>query len=252
MAAGITARCETEGHARLKRLAFLWAQAHGYSACAMEVSLPRCRYRADVAAYRPKPKTIGSTVTFECKQALCDLRRDNCQSDAARQRLETICERRQLLETRLHEHYPSLRNGDSLFPEFDLPDFTVIGHRGYARLLRELRTVQNRLYDCTKFYKLIRYRCANLFFLVLTNELFRDPEIPVGWGALVESDGALTLMRKPVWQETAVENRILLLQRIAMAGTRAFNRQVEITFDDVIAAREISLTQNRPSYDCRS
>jgi len=165
MAAGITARCETEGHARLKRLAFLWAQAHGYSACAMEVSLPRCRYRADVAAYRPKPKTIGSTVTFECKQALCDLRRDNCQSDAARQRLETICERRQLLETRLHEHYPSLRNGDSLFPEFDLPDFTVIGHRGYARLLRELRTVQNRLYDCTKFDKLIRYRCANLFFL---------------------------------------------------------------------------------------
>ncbi len=200
MAAGITGRCETEGHARLKRLAFLWAQAHGYSACAMEVSLPRCGYRAGVAAYRPKPKTIGSTVIFECKQALCDLRRDNCQSDAARQRLETICERRQLLETRLHEHYPSLRNGDSLFPEFDLPDFTVIGHRGYARLLREPRTVQNRLYDCTKFDKLIRYRCANLFFLVLPNELFRDPEIPVGWGALVESDGALTLMRKPVWK----------------------------------------------------
>ena len=38
-------RGETTRHARLKRLAFLWAQAHGYSACAMEVSLPRCRYR---------------------------------------------------------------------------------------------------------------------------------------------------------------------------------------------------------------
>jgi hypothetical protein len=203
----------------------------------MEVSLPRCRYRADVAAYRPMPKTIGSTAIFECKQALCDLRRDNCQSDAARQRLETICERRQLLETRLREHYPNLRNGDSLFPEFDLPDFTVIGHRGYSRVLRELRALQNRLYDCTKFDKLIRYRCANLFFLVLLGELFRDSEIPVGWGALVESDGALALMRKPVWQKAATENRVRLLQRIAMAGTRAFNRQLETTFADVLSAR---------------
>ncbi len=185
-----------------------------------------------MAAYRPEPKKVGSTAIFECKQALCDLRRDNCQSDAARQRLETICERRQLLERRLHTHYPNLRSGDSLFPEFDSLHFTVIGHRGYARVLRELNALQNRLYDCTKFDKLIRYRSANLLFLVLPNELFRDSEIPVGWGALVESDDALMLMRKPIWQETAVENQVRLLQRIAMAGTRAFNRQLEITFAD--------------------
>ena len=233
MAGSVTnAHGETAKHTQLKRLAFLWAQARGYSACALEVSLPRCRYRADVAAYRPEPKKVGSTAIFECKQALCDLRRDNCQSDAARQRLETICERRQLLERRLHTHYPNLRSGDSLFPEFDSLDFTVIGHRGYARVLRELNALQNRLYDCTKFDKLIRYRSANLLFLVLPNELFRDSEIPVGWGALVESDDALTLMRKPIWQETVVENQVRLLQRIAMAGTRAFNRQLEITFAD--------------------
>ena len=233
MAGSVTnAHGETAKHTQLKRLAFLWAQARGYSACALEVSLPRCRYRADVAAYRPEPKKVGSTAIFECKQALCDLRRDNCQSDAARQRLETICERRQLLERRLHTHYPNLRSGDSLFPEFDSLDFTVIGHRGYARVLRELNALQNRLYDCTKFDKLIRYRSANLLFLVLPNELFRDSEIPVGWGALVESDDALTLMHKPIWQETAVENQVRLLQRIAMAGTRAFNRQLEITFAD--------------------
>jgi hypothetical protein len=235
MAAGVKrAQGETDRHTRLKRLAFLWAQTHGYSACAMEVTLPKCRYRADVAAYRREPRKVGSTAIFECKQALCDLRRDNCQSDAARQRLETICERRQRLETRLREHYPNLRNGDSLFPEFDLPDFTVIGHRGYSRVLRELRALQNRLYDCTKFDKLIRYRCANLSFLVLPKELFHDAEIPVGWGALVEFDGALKLMRKPIWHETALENRIRLLQRIAVAGTRAINRQVEIAFADVI------------------
>jgi hypothetical protein len=226
---------ETERHARLKRLAFLWAQAQGYSACAIEVSLPNCRYRADVAAYRLAPKKIGSTAIFECKQALCDLRRDNCQSGDACQRIETISQRRQLLERRLRAHYPNLRNGDSLFPEFDLPDFTVVGHRGYARLLRDLRALQNRLYDCTKFDKLLSYRCANLYFLVLPEELFRDSEIPVGWGALVEAEGALKLVRKPIWHKTTLEYHFRLLHRIAMAGTRVINQKLEITFDDVVA-----------------
>jgi hypothetical protein len=224
---------ETERHARLKRLAFLWAQAQGYSACAMEVSLPSCGYRADVAAYRLAPKQIGSTAIFECKQALCDLRRDNCQSDATRQRLETISQRRQLLEQRLRAHYPDLRNGDSLFPEFDLPDFSVVGHRGYARLLRELRVLQNRLYNCIKFDKLLRYGCANLYFLVSPAELLRDSEIPVNWGALVEDDGTLRLVRKPIWHETTAEYHIRLLHRIAVAGTRVVNRQIKITFDDI-------------------
>jgi hypothetical protein len=236
MAAGIRrAGGETERHARLKRLAFLWAQAQGYSACAMEVSLPKCRYRADVAAYRLASKRTGSTAIFECKQALCDLRRDNCHSDDARQQLETISQRRQFLERRLREHYPNLRNGDSLFPEFDLPDFTVLGHRGYARLLRELRALQNRLYDCTKFDKLLRYHCANLYFLVLPAELFRDSEIPIDWGALVENDGTLKLVRKPTWHETTAEYHLRLLHRIAVAGTRAINRKFEIKFDDIIA-----------------
>jgi hypothetical protein len=227
MAAGVTTRHgETARHARLKRLAFLWAQAQGFPVCGIEVSLPKCRYRADVAAYRWQRKQTGLTAIFECKQALCDLRRDNCQSKAARQRLDAMCKRRQILETRLRAHYPNLRNGDSLFPEFDSENFTAIGHRGYARLLRQLRTLQNELYDCTKFDKLIRYRCANLFFLVLPGELFRDPEIPAGWGALVESNGALTLTCKPVWHETTEEDRIRLLHRIAVAGTRALNRNL--------------------------
>src|SRR5439155_862276 len=101
MAAGVTSRHgETAQHARLKQLAFIWAQTHGFSACAMEVTLPRCRYRADVAGYRSVPKQVGSTAIFECKQAPCDLRRDNCRSESTSKRLEAICNRRQVLEAK--------------------------------------------------------------------------------------------------------------------------------------------------------
>jgi hypothetical protein len=225
---------ETAQHAQLKELAFLWAQTHGFSACAMEVTLARCRYRADVAGYRSVPKQIGSTAVFECKQALCDLRRDNCHSETAHKRLEAICNRRQVLEARLRTHYPNLHNGDSLFPEFDSENFSAIGHRGYARLVRELRTLQNRLYDCTKFEKLIRYRCANLFFIVLPEQLLRESEVPVGWGALVESNDTLILVRKPIWYDATMASRLHVLHRIAVAGTRNLSRELSLDLHEQI------------------
>jgi hypothetical protein len=228
---------ETKAHTRLKRLAFLWAQTQGYSACAMEVTLPRCRYRADVAAYRPNRKqSAATTAIFECKQALVDLRRDNGCTATTTRRLEKIHERREILERNLRVHYPALRIADSLFAEFDSHNFEAIDHRGYKQVVRQTRALQNRLFDGTKFETLTRYRCANLFFLVLPDDLFREPEIPIGWGALIESSGELTLVRKPVWHEATEQSQLQFLQRIASAGTRALNRTLEIT-DDVAATR---------------
>jgi hypothetical protein len=227
-------RGETATHLRLKRLALLWAQANGYSACAAEVSLPQCRYRADVAAYRPQGRQLGVTAIFECKQARADLRRDNCWSDATRDRLRALSRRRQVLEKHLRIHYPTLRTGDSLFPEYDSHDFSAIGHHGYSRVLREFTALQNRLNGGRKFECLARYRCANLFFLVLPGELFCEPEMPVGWGALVEANGSLTLVRKPTWHDNSAETRLRFLQRIATAGTRQFNRAHGISREEIV------------------
>jgi hypothetical protein len=233
-------RGETPAHAGLKRLALIWAQARGYSACAVEVQLPRCRFRADVAAYRPNGKEIGTTAIFECKQAFPDLRRDNGCSAVTEKQLEKVFRRRQVLEKNLRVHYPALRIADSLFADFDSYNFAAIHHRGYTSVLRRLSALQNRLFDCTKFERLVRYRCANLFFLVLPNGLFREAEVPFGWGALVESDGELVLTRKPLWHEVTAVNRLKLLERIAGARTRVLNKELEITFERVSAARSRS------------
>jgi hypothetical protein len=232
-------RGETPAHYRLKRLAVLWAQTRGYSACAIEVRLPRCRYRADVAAYRPD-RNGGSTAVFECKQAWPDLRRDNCCVAATRERLEAVQRRRELLEKHLRVHYPSLRVADTLFHEFDSHNFSAIQHRGYARILRDISVLQNRLHDCTKFDDLLRFRCANLYYLVLPNELFRDSEVPVDWGALVETKSGLELARKPLWRDVAPGNRLSFLQRIGAAATRALNRDLGITYDEVTTVRSRS------------
>jgi hypothetical protein len=151
----------------------------------------------------------------------------------ARERLLSLRRRRDILEKHLRVHYPTLRTGDSLFAEYDSHDFDAIGHRGYRRVLRESAALENRLYGGTKFECLVRYRCANLFFLVVPNELFREAEVPAGWGVLAETSGALELARKPAWHDNAAQARIRLLQRIAMAGTRQFNRAFAITREDL-------------------
>jgi hypothetical protein len=235
-----TRRAETETHVRLKRLALLWAQANRYPACAAEVSLPQCRYRADVAAYRSRVREQTVTAIFECKQALPDLRRDNCESATTRERLRSLSRRREILERNLRIHYPTLRTGDSLFAEYDSHDFDAIGHRGYRRVLRETAALQNRLYGGTKFECLVRYRCANLFFLVLPDELFRAAEAPAGWGVLVETNGSLELIRKPAWHDNLEEARVRLLQRIAVAGTRQFNRAFGITREEIVPTNSAS------------
>jgi len=230
-------RGETQAHFQLKRLAALWAQAHGYTVCACEVSLPKCRYRADVAAYRPAGDEPGVTAIFECKQALPDLRRDNCFSAATRARLQTLQQRREVLEKHLRVHYPTLRGGETLFPEFDSHDFGAIGHRSYARVTRELTALQNQLHGGTKFECLVRYRCANLYFLVVPNELFQAAAGPVGWGVLIETEGSLTLLRKPAWHESAPASRLRFLQRIAAIATRECNRRMGIEREEIDAVR---------------
>lgn len=242
MDARVAARSgETEAHRRLKRLAVLWAQAQGYAACAVEVTLPRCRYRADVAAYRARGSEPGVTAIFECKQVIADLRRDNCCSSAARARLESVNRRREVLEKHLRVHYPTLRRGDSLFAEFDSVDFAAIGHRTYTRVLRELGALQKRISGSTKFECVTRYRAANVFYLVLPGELYCEAEMPAGWGALVESDGSLLLRRQPTWHDNSAEARLRFLQRIAVAGTRHLNRQLEIDFELINDERQRAL-----------
>ncbi len=222
-------RGETAAHLELKRLALVWAQENGYPLAALEVTLPKCNYRADVAAYRPQRNgAVGVTVVFECKQATADFRRDDCRSPQTLARLESCYRRRQVLEKHLRIHYPTLRTGDTLFPEWEAHDFAAIEHRGYRRVTRELAALQNQLRDGRKFEKLSRYACANLFFLVVPNDFLREAETPLGWGLLMEKTGCLTMLRKPAWHDAAESARLRILQKIAAAGTRLLNRKHEL------------------------
>ncbi len=255
------ASAETPRHLRLKTLALLWAQKEGYTACAMETRLPHSGYRADVVAYKPGTETIeardtrtktartvtqmvvGTTAVFECKQARPDYSRDAHPVGPTLARLKELNERRLRLEELLKVHHPSLRKSESLFPAFDVYDFSKLEHRTYRRLVREIGILQNRLYGKTKFDKLVRYRCANLYYLVTEEGVLADHEAPLGWGLLVHRDGALELQHRPIWHQIPESDRLWLLHRVALAGTRRLNREVGVSMEEIEKAR--GLTRSR-------
>ena len=234
----MTAGGESPAHRELKRLALFWAQQEGFRAGAFEVTPPRCRFRADFVAYKPaavkasaEVPEVGTTAVFECKKARSDFLIDSRSAIATRRKLTALQSRRETLERLLCVHYPSLRSGDSLFPDFDSPDLSRLEHATYRRVLAEMTALQRRLYHQVKFETMTRYRCANLFYLVVEPDIVALSEVPVGWGLLVRQDEALELSQRPTLHDCPPNNRLLLLQRIAAAGTRRLSAAQERPLD---------------------
>lgn len=231
-------RGESKAHQDLKRLSISWALEQGYTCIGTEIRLPHSGYRADVAAYKPayeqrtvqiegkvlrqRHPVVGTTAVFECKQSRPDLLNHSFLADKARENLKRLNERRTVLERLLKIHLPSAANGDSLFQEFQTLNLASVEHIGYQNVLRQIAALQNGLFRKTKFEKMVRYRCANLFYLVTTKGLIKEYELPLNWGLLVSIGDGLELCRKPMWIDCSEGSRLAILQRLATKGTNLF------------------------------
>lgn len=218
---------ESAAHLALKHLAVQWALAHRLALCATEVRIPRCNYRADVAACTPRigaPNAI--TAVFECKASRADFLRDGADECTIKNQIANLCERVQALRALIGEHRPDLRRGDELFPEFEAVDLRGVRHDTHARLTAQLRIAQNKLLEGTKFAKLARWRCASLLYLVSDDDIVYAHEVPDGWGLLVREGDQLVLKVKPMLNPTTSEQRTHFLERIAHATTRDATRGI--------------------------
>ncbi|HSI84832.1 MAG: hypothetical protein ACAI35_20450 [Candidatus Methylacidiphilales bacterium] len=230
---------ETEKHRQLKVLAARWAREAGYNIMAPEVSFPYGGFRADMAAYRPHfsvpahlrsrnfgspgdtPQDMGLTAIFECKQSRSDLMKDSHDRAKVQERLKTLVDRKTRLEELLKMHCPHLAQGESLFPEYDSYNWSSLGHKSHAFVLRKIREAQSALSFKTKFFKMFSYKLAHLHYLVMEPGIIKPHEAPVGWGLLVrEGENTLRLEAAPARQEISPGMQLLFLQRIASTAGR--------------------------------
>ncbi|WP_438480368.1 hypothetical protein [Oleiharenicola lentus] len=208
---------ESLAHRELKRLAVEWARARRLMLCGSEVRLPRSNYRADVAAATPR-QLSGNAVTavFECKASRSDFLRDSADERATVATVQSLSERLHALNQLIGTHRPDLRLGEELFPEFDCIDLRGSRHDTHRAVTKALAAAQNALYEGTKFSKLTRWRAATFLYLVVDHAtLVHGHEVPAGWGLLIREGEQLHCVIAPVRQETKLEERIALLERIA-------------------------------------
>jgi len=227
-------RNETEQHQRLKILALQWARDAGYRIGAEEVTVHEFRFRIDAAAYKPVAWTgqklqaeskqgkspVGATVIFECKQSRSDFLKDSQNESKTVETLARLHKRKKLYDEEMKVHYPSLRNGDSLFPELESYRLEDSGWEPYRKLVAEIGLLSRRLHEKTKFDKLTRWGAANVQYLVAEPEVAKPHELPTGWGMLVRQDAELVPVMRPQWIDVPPETRLMLLQRIAMSNKK--------------------------------
>jgi hypothetical protein len=115
---------------------------------------------------------------------------------------------------------PSLRHGETLFPEYDALDLKGFRHETIKRVRREAESLSRGLYGGTKFDRMVRYRCADFCYLVIPPDLTPGFAPPQGWGVLVVEEGALRLDRRPVRLEADPAQRLALLVSVARKGSR--------------------------------
>lgn len=218
-------RGETPQHARLKSLALSWARANGYALAAREVRVPRSGFRADVAAC--VSEIGGATALFECKQARADLLKDAHDEQRARTTVAELAERRRVLESLLAVHFPELRCGEALWPEFDRWDFSGLEHQTYRAVRASLTRWQRRVREGTKFSRMGRYRCADRLYLVVEDEIATPAEIPAEWGVLVHRGDELVCVRLAAPLVPTVEQREALRRSIerTLAGPSVLRQE---------------------------
>ena len=239
---------ESPAHLELKRLALIWAQANGYPIVACEVSLPNLRFRLDMGAYRPGSRrelkrdarlntnrsvltaAVGIAAVFECKATRVDLVRDCRNAARLIERMKVLTERRCNLESLLKIHYPSLRNGDGLWPEYETVAFDQAEHAPYRKVVKELTTLSRQLHGQTKMESLMKWQAANLHYLVVEPAVVEAHEIPAGWGMLVREGERLELRVRPEWREVDEPTRLTFLHRVAAGGSRATNREAGVDY----------------------
>ena len=228
---------ETPSHRNLKRLALLWARERGFGIGAIEVAAPNLGgCRLDVAAYRAErgkgsrsQDRLGPTMILECKQSRADFLRDSKSARRLSDQLQRLRERRRVYEESMQGWHADLRNGETLFPEFDSYRFAAAGYEPYNNLVRDIDRISARLHANTKFDRLARWKGANLHFIVAEPELLAPHELPANWGLLIRREEGLVLEMEAVWQEATAESRWALLLGIAKSGSKATHTLIDDT-----------------------
>lgn len=232
----------------LQRAAFEWSIQQGFNVAALDVSVSQIAARLDVAAFKmDAPRRVrgqmvmkpGPVAIFECKADREDFLRDTRSEEKLRERLRELNQQREAVEERLRQAFPTLREGLTLFPEYDVYRFREVGGEEYGQWLEEIEDLTQQLYSRGRFSRMLGWRGANLSYVMAEEGVAFPDELPLNWGLVERRSSGLQVLVKAVWQEVSEMNRWVMATKIAAAAASSLGEH--------LAAAQKRASKSRPS-----
>ena len=229
---------------QLRRAVIRWLQAEWQPAgLALDVPTRVSKIRADVAGFRsrltsnagkPGPTSLlkpAQTVVVLCLANRQDCWPDCLQPDALIGQLKLLRQQMAALETQIRQEEPGLRSGDALFEEFAEWRYERSRNPDYHQLSRSIATLEDTLYNGTRFERIAAGVLASQLYLAVPEGLVKPDELAEPWGLLeIAEDLSITVIKPAPEHKPPLENQMHLIQNIAAAATDAVCRQAGLAF----------------------
>ena len=233
---------------RLQRAAFCWALQQGFNVAALDIPVSQIGARLDVAACKLDPPRMvrgtfllkaGPVMVFECKADRADFLRDTRSEEQLRERLRQLNQQRESAEEALRRDFPTLREGVTLFPEFDVYRFQEVGGEEYRGWLEEISELSQQLYSRGRFSRMLKWRGANLHYVVAEEGVAHADELPANWGLIELRPNGLLVLVKAIWQDAPDVNLWGMATKIAATATKGLEEtlSVELTRAGAVEGR---------------
>jgi len=183
------------------------------------------KFQADLAAFwsmpgvrHPQP---GKTLIIEIR-----LDRDQCWPDCSGKEellasLRELKSRKEELESRIREREPGLRDGDTLFEEFQSWNYLGTTDPEYHKCLRAIEKNEYALYRGSRFEQIRRALLAEYTYLAVPEHTVSPEEIAHGWGLLyISRQMEVFTVKEAIRWECPLENKLHLIHNIAAANLK--------------------------------
>ena len=207
----------------MKRAILAWLIPQKPSGMGLNVPTKVSKYRADIAAFWSSP--AKKRLMAPDKTVIVEIRRnrEQCWPDCSRQEelLPLLREKKNekaSMEAMLRETEPDLKDGDTLFPEFENWNYKLTKNRAYHKCLRQLEEIEHALYKGSRFEQIRRAYVADYLYLAVPTGTVAPEELADGWGLInINPDMTAELVKKAEKWDCTERNKLHLIQHIAAA-----------------------------------
>lgn len=223
---------------RMKRAALAFLASLDPSGAALDVSVSGLRAKAAAAAFWLEDGEVVRTAAVEIRIA-DDAAIETSGNAEQFSQLKLARQEREMLEQEIRRSEPELRDGSTLFCEFEQWNYNESSNPAYRRCLRRIRKLEHAVFHGSRLERFRSAGAASELYLIVPENSVSPEALADGWGLVyIRPDLTFELIRKPETCEVSAEKRIRLALNISAAGMEdvLFSHGVRIAADGAVQA----------------